>query len=76
MNGFPRGSVAKNPPANARATGDACLIAESGRSSGGGNGRLLQHSFWNKFKDRGIWQATVHGDTESDMIELLTFSLP
>ena len=65
MDGFPHGSVVKNPPANARATGDAGLIAESGRSSGGGNGRPLQHSCWNNFMDRGTWQATVHGDTES-----------
>ena len=55
MDGFPHGSVVKNPPANARATGDAGLIAESGRSSGGGNGRPLQHSCWNNFMDRGIW---------------------
>ena len=38
MAGFPGGSVVTNPPANAGAPGDAGLIAESGRSPGGGNG--------------------------------------
>ena len=41
MAGFPGGSVVKNPPANAGATGDAGLIAESSRSPGGGNGNPL-----------------------------------
>ena len=36
--GFPRGSVVKNPPANA---GDVGLIPESARSPGGGNGNPL-----------------------------------
>ena len=35
--GFPGGSVVKNPPANA---GDTGSIPGSGRSPGGGNGRL------------------------------------
>ena len=35
------GSVVKNPPDNA---GDVSLIPESGRSSGEGNGNLLQYS--------------------------------
>ena len=39
--GFPGGSVVKNPPANAGATGDVSLIPGSGRSSGGGNGNPL-----------------------------------
>ena len=39
--GFPGGSVVKNPPTNA---GDAVLIPESGRSPGGGDGNPLQYS--------------------------------
>ena len=44
--GFPRGSVIKNLPANAGATGDAGLIPGSGRSPGVGNGNPLQYSCW------------------------------
>ena len=50
--GFLGGVVVKNPPANA---GDAGLIPESGRSSGGGNGKLLQYSCLENSMDRGAW---------------------
>ena len=43
-NGFPGGSVVKNPPANAGDAGDVGLILGSGRSPGGGNGNPLQYS--------------------------------
>ena len=39
--GFPGGSVVKNLPANAGATGDKCSIHGLGRSPGGGNDNLL-----------------------------------
>ena len=42
--GFPGGSVIKNPPDNAEATGDADWIPRLGGSHGGGNGNLLQYS--------------------------------
>ena len=42
--GFPGGAVVKNPPANAGDARDADSIPESGRSPGGGNGKLLWHS--------------------------------
>ena len=42
--GFPGGSVVKNPPANAGATGDAGLIPGSGRSPEEGNGNPVQYS--------------------------------
>ena len=42
-------------------TGDNGLIPRSGRSPGEGNGNPLQHSFLGNPKDRGVWQATVHG---------------
>ena len=41
--GFPGGSVVKNPPANA---GDTGLISGSGRFSGGGNGNPLPLFAW------------------------------
>ena len=56
--------MVKNLPANA---GDTS-IPGSGRSSGGGNGNLLQHSCLVNPTDRGAWWATVHGVTkELDM---------
>ena len=54
--GFPRGSVVKNPPANA---GDVGLIPGSGRSPGEGNGNPLQYSCLGNPMDRGGWQDTV-----------------
>ena len=40
-----------------------------GRSSGGGHGNLLQDSCLENPIERGAWQTTVHGVTESDMTE-------
>ena len=62
----------KNPPANARDTGDLCLIHGSGRSSGGGHGNLLQYSCLEIPTDIGLWWATVQGVAESDTTELLS----
>ena len=64
--GFPGGSVLKNPPASA---GDAGLIPGLGRSPGGGNGNPLQHSCLENPMDRGAWLApTVHEvPKQSDM---------
>ena len=59
--GFPGGSVIINPPANA---GDVGLIPGLGRSPGEGNGYPLQYSYLENPMDRGIWQATVHGDAQ------------
>ena len=55
----------KNPPANAGDVGDASSIPGLGRSPGGGNGNPLQHSCLENSMDRGAWQATVHGVTQS-----------
>ena len=57
MQGFPVGSVVKNPPANA---GDSGSIPESRRSPGEGNGYPLQYSCLGNPMDRGSWRATVH----------------
>ena len=63
--GFPRGSVVKNPPANAGDTEDSCLIPGSGRSPREGNGNLLQYSYLGNPMHRGAWGATVHGLAKS-----------
>ena len=57
------GSVVKDPPANAGATGDVGLIPGSGRLPGGENASPLQYSFLEN--PRGAWWATVHGVAES-----------
>ena len=55
---FPGGSVVKNLLANA---GDTGLIPGSRRSSGKGNGNLLQYSCLGNSMDRGAWWAMVYG---------------
>ena len=60
--GFPDGSVVKNPPANA---GDVSSISWVGKSSEEGNGNPLQYSCLGNPVDRGAWQAIVHGVTKS-----------
>ena len=55
---LPGGSEVKNVPADA---GTACLIPESRRSPGGGNGNPLQSSFLENPLDRGTWWATDQG---------------
>ena len=55
--------MVKNPPANARDTGDRGLISGLRRYSGGGNGNPLQYSCLKNPKDRKDLWATVHGVT-------------
>jgi len=57
--------VVKNLPANAGDTRDTGLIPGSGRSPGEGNGYTLQYSCLGNLRDRGAWQATVHGVAKS-----------
>ena len=59
--GFPGGSVVKNPPASARATGDTGSIPGLGRSHGEGNGNPLQYSYLKNPMDGGTWWAAVCG---------------
>ena len=42
------------------------------QGSGGGNGNPLRYSCLENSRDRGTWQATVHGVTESDMTQQLS----
>ena len=53
----------KESPTNA---GDVGSIPESERSPGEGNGNPLQYPCLEKPMERGAWQATVRGVTESD----------
>ena len=58
---------AKKSASNAGDTGDVGSIPESGISSGGGNGNLLQYSCLGNPMDREAWWATVQGVTRSQM---------
>ena len=60
--GFPDGSVGKESACNAGHMGS---IPGLGRSSGEGNGYLLQYSGLENSMYRGAWGAIVHGVTES-----------
>ena len=61
--------VVKNPLANAGDTRDVGSIPGSGRSPGGGTGNPLQYFCLENSKDRGPWQAAVHGVAELDVTE-------
>ena len=67
--------LVKNLLANAEDARDTGLIPGSGRSSGEGNGNLLQYPCLENSMDRGDLPATVHGYTESDMTEWLNSSV-
>jgi len=56
------GSDGKEPACN---TGGPGSIPGSGRSSGEGNGNLLQYSYLENSMERGAWQAKVHGVAKS-----------
>ena len=59
----------KESAASARDAKDMGSIPGSGRSLGGGNGIPLQYSCLENSINRGAWQATVHGSTESEAAE-------
>ena len=60
--GFPGSSVSKESACN---VGDHGSIPGLGRSSGEGNGNLLQYSCLDNPMDRGVWQAIVHEFSKS-----------
>ena len=57
--------VVKNPPTNVRDARVTVLISGSGRSPGVGNGNSLQYSCLENSMERGAWQATAQGLTNS-----------
>ena len=68
--GFPGSAVMRNLPTNAGDPSDAGSIPGTGRSSGTGNGNMLQYSCLENPMDMGAWRATVHRAPESDMTEV------
>ena len=60
--GSPGGSDGEESACSA---GDLGLIPGLGRSPGGGHGTSCQYSCLKNPVDRGAWQATVHGVTQS-----------
>ena len=65
MGAFPVAQMVKNLPANAGKAKDKGSIPGSGRSSGEGNGNLLQCSCLENSIDRGAWRVTIHRVAES-----------
>ena len=59
-------TVLKTLPVNAAIARDVGSIPWSGRYPRIGNGNSLQYSCLENPTDRGTWQATIHGVTESD----------
>ena len=57
--------MVKNLSASAGDARDACSIPGLGWSPGEGNGNPLQYSCLGNPKNRGAWQATAYGVTES-----------
>ena len=55
---------------------DPGSIPGSGRSPGEGNGNPLQYSCLENPMDRGAWQTTIHGITESDTTQRLLLPSP
>ena len=53
--------MVKNPPVNARDSGDGGLVPGSGRSPGIGNSNPFQYSGLENTMNRGAWQVRVHG---------------
>ena len=58
--------VVKKLSANAGDIRDVFLTPGSGKSPGGGYGKLLQYSCLRNPMDRGAWQATVHRVVQHD----------
>ena len=66
---LPKWLSGKIQPANTGSTGDMGLIPGLGRYPGEGNGNLFQDTCLENPMDRGAWEITDHGVTESDITE-------
>ena len=62
---FPDGFADKESACSTGDTGDVGSTPGSGRSTGEGNGNLLQYSCLENSLDRGAWRAIVHGVVKS-----------
>ena len=58
--------MVKNTPVSAGDTRDVGSIPGLGKSPGEGNDNSLQYSCLENSTDRGAWQASPHGVSESD----------
>ena len=75
--GFPHGTGSKKSTYTAGDLRATSSIPGSGRSPGGGNGNLLQHSCLKNPMDREVWRTIVHGAcNKSDVTERLIRHLP
>ena len=63
--------VVKNLPTNTENAREAVSIPGLERSPGGGNGNPLQYSCLKTSMDRGAWQVTIQGVSESGKTERL-----
>ena len=57
--------MVKNPPAVQETQETRVQSLGWEDSPGGGHGNILQHSCLGNLRDRGAWQATVHGIAKS-----------
>ena len=62
--GFPGGTSGEEPTCQFKRH-RRCSVPALGRSSGEGNGNLLQYSCLEKPMDRGAWWTTVHAVSKS-----------
>ena len=67
---LPQWLNSKESVCNAGDARDKGLVPGLGRSPGGMHGNPLQYSYLENPMDRGAWQATVHGEAESDTTEV------
>jgi len=72
---FPGDTAVKNQFANAGDAADRVCICGLGRSPGKGSGNSLHLSSLKTPRDRGPWQTTVYGVTESGTIEQLNMHM-
>ena len=73
LQGFPGGSLVKNPPVDAEDTRYVGSVPALGRSLGKRNGNALQYSCLENSMNREIFWARVHGVAVLDRTEWLRY---